>query len=273
MNIKTFKNSFLKNKNIVLELTKRKIKSQYRNSFLGIIWSVLNPLLNTLIMYIVFKDLFKYDDQFFILYLLCGNILFQALRTATTSALTSIVSNRNLLLKIKIKEEVFPLSNTLSSIVNFAFSFIALLVVMLILQLKYSTNIFGYQLIFILLLIPAFLLFAYGIGLALSALFVFFRDIQHIYNVFLTLWMYLTPIFYNVNKFNSTSFALKIVKLNPMYYFVTYFRDCTYLLQTTGSQGPPSFLALLGLYTTGVISLIVGLAVFKLLKKHFMYYI
>ena len=273
MNAKSIKQNFLKDKNIVLELTKKKVKSQYRNSFLGIIWSVLNPLLNTLIMYIVFKDLFKYTDQYFVLYLLCGNILFQALRSSTTSALTSIVANRGLLLKIKIKEGLFPLASVFASITNFAFSLIALLIMILFLQIKYGVVIFGYQMLFILLFLPAFMLFVYGIGLALSALYVFFRDIQYIYSVFLTLWTYLTPIFYKINRFGEKSFALKIVKLNPMYYFVEYFRDCVYLIRISGSYGTPSLSVLLGAYAIGFVSLGIGLILFKMLRKHFMYYI
>ena len=245
MNIKLAKDSFIKNKNIVLELTKKSVKSQYRNSFLGIIWSVLNPLLNTLIMYVVFKDLLKNNDPFFILYLLCGNILFQTLRSATTGALSSVVANRGLLLKMKIKENVFPLASVFASITNFGFSLIALLIVMLFLQIKNSVIIFGYQLLFIVLMLIPFMLFCYGLGLVLSSLYVYFRDIQHIYGVFLTLWTYLTPIFYNVKIFSPNSFALKIIKLNPMYYFIDYFRDCFYYLQLSGSQSPPSFWVLL----------------------------
>lgn len=252
-------------RNVIFELTRKNIKTQYRESVLGLVWTVLNPLLNTLVMYVVFTHLLPRSDNYFILYLLCGNILFAALRASTQQALEASVKNRGLLLRTKIDPYVFPTSNCLSSIANFLFSLIALIPFMLYLSIKWSINVFTHRLFYIILMIPAFWLFELGIGLMLDALYVFFRDLKHIYGVFLTLWMYITPIFYKIEGMPPN--IQKVINFNPMYRFATYFRDCVYLGATGSPTFEPPFLVLLQLYIIGVVSILVGIVVFKLLKK------
>ena len=262
-----------KNLNLLSELTRRRIVSQYRNSFLGMLWTVLNPLLNMLIMWVVFSQVLQIDDPLYPLYLLSGNILFQALRTSTDGALGSIVGNRGLIIKTKIKISLFPLSVCLSSIINLLFSMISLILIMLGLQIFGGYSLFNYQIIFFVLEIPAFILFTYGIGLFLSALFVYFRDIKYLYSVFLTLWLYLTPIFYKIERIGENSLAGKVIRLNPMYYFLKYFRDSIYNLSSIGSTYPPSFKILLLLYLVGLFAFLFGFIVFRKLKKNFISYI
>ena len=112
----------INNKNIVYELVRKNIKTQYRNSILGVFWTILNPLLNMLIMWLVFSQFFGKGDQLYPIYLLTGNIMFACLRSATDTSLTSIVNNRGLLSKTKIDSYLFPLSSTLSSFISFLFS-------------------------------------------------------------------------------------------------------------------------------------------------------
>ena len=142
----------LRDRSVLFELTRKNIKQQYRGSFLGLLWTVLNPLLNTLVMYVIFTSLLKKSDPYFILYLLCGNILFAALRTSTQQALESSVRNRGLLLRTKIEPYVFPTSSCLTSIVNFVFSLTALIPFMIALSVQQGVNIFTYRLVFILLM-------------------------------------------------------------------------------------------------------------------------
>lgn len=261
-----------KNRNIVHELIRKSIKTQYRNSILGVFWSVLNPLLNMLVMWLVFSQFFGQNDPLYPIYLLAGNIIFQFLRSSTTMSMTSIVNNRGLLTKVKIDQYLFPLSSTLSSLVNFGFSFLSLLIIMLFMQLIGGYSLFGYQILGILLLLPAFLLFQYGISLFLSAIYVFCRDIQHLYTVFLTLWTYITPVFFKLDRLDVNSFAYKILKLNPMYYFLTYFRDSVYNMCYLGG-GMASWKMLGLLYLLGLVSIAIGYAVYLPLKKKFINYI
>lgn len=260
---------YKQNRFILHELVRKSVKTQYRNSFLGMLWTVLNPLLNMLVMWLIFSQFFGRNDPLYPIYLFTGNIMFSALRGATMGGMTSIVNNRGLLLRTKIDTYLFPLASTLSSLVTFAFSFVALVLIMLGMQLFGGHGLFGYQMVFVLLMLPAFLLFEYGISLFLSATYVFFRDISHLYSVFLTLWTYLTPIFYKIDSFKTNSLAYQFVKLNPMYYFVRYFRDAVYNYHYIG-WGIPYMPTLGLLYAIGIGSFVIGFTVFKLLKNKFM---
>lgn len=264
--------NLIKNRNVIYELVRKSVKTQYRSSVLGMFWSVLNPLLNMLVMWLVFSQFFGRNDPCYPIYLLAGNIMFSFLRAATDGSLGSLVHNRGLLTRTKIDSYVFPLSSTLSSLVTFGFSMLCLLLLMFGMQVFGGLSLFSWRMLFVILMLPAFLLFAYGIGLFLSALFVFFRDIKYLYGVFLTLWTYLTPIFYSVDILKPGTFAMTAVQLNPMYYFLKYFRDAMYVNETL-SLGVPSWKVLGLLYVLGIISLVIGGLVFKSLKKKFMTYI
>ena len=281
------KKEFIKNVNIVKQLVIKSVKVQYRNSVIGIFWTILNPLLNMLVMYLVFSNLFngrggtsEVDRSTYALYLLCGNIIFGMMRTATVQSLPSLVRNRGLLTKNKISYNVFPLSCTLSALVNFAFSFIALLGVMFVVWLQ-GNAVFSFNIFLVLVMLPALFLFCYGLSLILSALYTFFRDILHFYNVFLTLWMYLTPIFYSVSMFDGTDFLSKlvgvIVHCNPMYYFVEYFRAVVYRCSAHAAAGLsemaplPGFGDLSVLYAIGAAATLLGAVVFMSTKRKFIY--
>ena len=132
-------------------------------------------------MWLVFKSVLGITDPYYPIYLLAGNILFSALRNSTVQCLDSLVENRNLLLRTKMDLEVFPFSIVLTSIVNFFFSLIAMIPFMIWLSVAQGVNLFSYQLLFLPLMIPAFMLFEYGVGLFLCSAFVFFRDLKHLY--------------------------------------------------------------------------------------------
>ncbi len=278
--------SFKKNANIVRELVKKNIKVQYRNSVIGALWTVLNPLLNMLVMFFVFSVVLNYgSEKTYALYILCGNIMFSFVRAATTQSLPSIVQNRGLLTKNKISQYVFPISNNLGAVVNFAFSSIALLGVMAVVSIIAKQSFFSFNLLLVFLMLPALFLFSYGLSLILASLYVFFRDIQHFYNVFLTLWTYLTPVFWKVGNVLepkdgdslSTEFIKSmlsvVVHANPMYWFVTYFRDIAYGCVETGNAVWQTFPTLGLLYLIGLIFAGIGTLIFALTRSKFIYYI
>ena len=261
-------------RNTVYELTRKQVKTQYRDSTLGFLWTFLNPLLNMLVMWLVFKSVLGIEDPYYPIYLLAGNILFAALRASTNQALESMVVNRGLLLRTKIDLEVFPISNVFTSLVNFAFSLIALIPFMIWLTVQQGVNLFSYQLLFIFFMIPAFMLFELGIGLFLATLYVFFRDLKHLYTVLLLLWQYLTPIFYTVSRLEPDGLTYKIIRLNPMFHFVNYFRDSVY----RGATGYDIFDKFIGpyipywstlgiLYAFGIGAFVLGYGFFRLLRS------
>lgn len=281
------KNEFIKNKNIVERLVIRNIKVQYRNSAIGILWTILNPLLNMLVMYLVFGTIFGYEGPSYILYLLCGNIMFHTLRGATQQSLPSLVKNRGLLTKNKIAYQVFPLSLNISAIVNFLFSYVALLIVMFFVNVSTPyMNPFSPSMLKVILMLPAFFLFIYGVSLILSAAYVYFRDILHFYTIFLTLWTYMTPIFYMTDRvghgFLAQVFNI-VLKLNPMVRFTEYFRNITYRNASLASSDawyvPEIQRSIIravdptlgSLYGIGLSFFIIGTLIFTLTKRNFIY--
>lgn len=203
---------------LLRELVVRDIKVRYRHSALGMVWTVLNPLLMMVVITIVFSTLFKQDIPNFPIYYLSGSLIFSFNSESTTTALNSIISNASLIKKVYIPKYLFPLSNVLSGLVNLGFSLIAMFIVMLITGAPFHATL-------LLLPIPIFytFLFATGLGILLSAVTVYFRDIAHFYSVFILAWTYFTPVFYPVDILPES--AIKLMQCNPMYHFVTYMRD------------------------------------------------
>lgn len=206
-------------------LVRRNIKNQYYRSFIGVLWTVLNPLLNMLVMAFVFSMIFGRQGMEidYSVYILSGNIIFGVMRSSTSGSLPCLVNQRDMLQKTKVSIALFPTANVLSSLVTFGFSFIALIIVMFVRWLA-GAYTFCWETLLILTTLPALTLFSLGISYFLSTLYVFFRDIKHIYSVILTLWTYLTPLFYTVSALKNPAVS-KFMVFNPMFHYVETFRD------------------------------------------------
>lgn len=245
-----------KNMNIVLELVKRDLKKKYRGSILGIIWSVLNPLLMMVVLTIVFSNVFRFDTANYPLYLMTGQVLFGFFSEATNIAMIAIISNASLIKKIYIKKWLFPLSSVTFSLINTFFSLFAVFLII------YFT---GGKIYWSFLLIPIIYMYLYifslGIGLLLSSITVFFRDIMYLYGVFLTILMYLTPIFYPENIIPEEYKTL--VSFNPLIYYLKYFRE----IILDGKV--PDINLNITCISISVVSLIIGIIVFKSKENQF----
>ena len=252
--------AFLKYRNLLRELVIRDIKIRYRKSFLGLLWTVLNPLLMMIVITFVFSTLFKSEIENFAVYFLSGNILFSLNSEATIQAQLSVLSNGALIKKVYIPKYLFPLSKVLSALVNFFFAFIAVTIVMVVTQAEFHTTM-------LLSFVPVLYLtlFSTGLGLLLSALTVYFRDLTHLYNVFILAWMYLTPVFYPIDIVPESSRA--VMEWNPMYKFITYFR----MLILDGVI--PRWQMNVECLLFGLISLIIGMYVFYKKQDKFILYI
>ena len=227
---------------------------------LGILWTVLNPLLNMIVMVFVFSMIFGRQNMAldYPVYVLCGNIVFGFMRMATTGAMSSIVAQRDLLNKTKVNQFVFPTAKVFSSLVNFGFSMIALVLVMVVRILSHAEVAFHWtMLLTIAPFLPALILFSWGLSLILCVVYVYFRDIAHFYNVFLTLWVYATPIFYSLDSIKLTGKKLMLMTINPMYHYVTYFRELI-------MGNVPDLNTHLIVYAWGIGMFLVGLLFFKL---------
>jgi len=217
-NIQRYIENFLKYRFLLKELVSRDIKIKYRRSVLGILWSLLNPLMMMIVLSIVFSALFKHAIPNFPVYLLSGRLIYDFFSQGTRAAMVSIRSSASLLKKVYIPKYMFPLSKVLSTFVTFLISMIVLLIVMLVTRVDFTLNI-----IFAILPLFYILLFTIGCGLIISTLAVFFRDVEHLYDVILLAWMYFTPLFYPAEIVpRKYQFLLKI---NPLYYIITIFRE------------------------------------------------
>ncbi len=206
---------------ILSQLVTRDFKLKYRRSALGVAWSVLNPLLMMAVMAAVFSTLMRFSSDnipSYPLYIILGNVTFALMSDATSQGMGSIIGAASLLKKVKVSRWVFPVEKVLFAVVNFVFSLVAVLVVMLFVRVYPTWTV---------VVLPLFLiyitLFCSGLSLLLSALSVFFRDVMHLWGVVLTAWTYATPLFYPEEILPA--WMLRLELFNPMYHYVGYIRE------------------------------------------------
>jgi len=252
--------NFLKYRGLLRELVIRDIKIKYRRSILGLLWTVLNPLLMMTIMTLVFSQIFRQQIANFPVYLLCGQLIFNFFSEATNTAMGSVLANAPLIKKIYLPKYLFPIGKVFSSFVNMISAFIALVLVMLVTR----STIYPTALLFF-IPISYVLIFAIGMGMFLSTIALFFRDLMHLYTVALTAWIYLTPIFYPIDLLPEP--VKSVVALNPLTNIITIFRG--YMLN--GTLGDP-ILHVRSL-VPGVLMLFIGFYTFFRKQDRFILYI
>jgi len=210
--------TFVHFRHLLFLMIKRDFVTRYRRSVLGVLWSLLNPLLTMMVLTMVFSTLFRFDIEYFPVYLLSGQLIFGFYSESTGAAMGSIIGGGPTIKKIYTPKYIFPLSKIMSSLINVGFSLIAFLFVFIVTQVPFHWTI-------ILIPIPLLYLFVFslGIGLLLSAMAVFFRDLTYIYGIFITLLTFMTPIFYPVSILPERVFHL--IHLNPIFHYVDYFRE------------------------------------------------
>ena len=251
---------FSKYRPLIRELVTRDLKVKYRRSFLGYVWSILNPLLMMLLQTLVFSYMFRFQIENFPLYLICGNTLFNFFNESTNMGMGSVLGNSSLIKKVYVPKFIFPISRVVSSFVNLLFSLAAIILVMLITRSPFHLTI-------LLVWAPLVLLFLFtcGMALLLSALAVYFRDLQYLYGIVTMAWMYATPLFYPISALPP--FMEAIVKLNPLYHYINCMR-CLVMYGTV--PGPNTWFACI-VCAVGVM--VVGLAAFRKLQRNFILYL
>lgn len=250
-----YKYSFL-----ISQLVARDFKTKYKRSILGVFWSFLNPLLTMTVQYVVFSTLFRNDIKNYAVYLLAGIVCFSFFNEVTNMCLQSISSNANLIKKVYIPKYIFPLSRTISSSVNLVISLIPLILITLVSGLSIHPS-FILMFFFLMCLI----IFALGVGMVLSSLMVFFRDIQFLWSVLVMVWQYGTPIFYSPNIIPER-FQF-ILKFNPIYHFIKNIRLCI----IDGISPEPRAYMYCFVFALG--SLLIGSLVFKKTQDRFTLYL
>lgn len=245
---------------LLRELVIRDLKIKYRRSFLGYIWSLLNPVLMMVIMSVIFSYMFRFDIPNYPLYLICGQTLWSFFAESTTIGMQSVITNGSLIRKVYIPKYIFPISRVMSSFVTMSLSLVAILLVMLFTGVRFS---------FAMLLAPIplvlMLIFAMGVAMMVSAWAVYFRDIIHLYSVLIMAWMYCTAIFYPVTALPPK--VAFLIRINPMFNYITFFRD----LMLYGTL--PSVWTLCACGICSVAAFLLGAAVFRKLQRNFILYI
>lgn len=210
-------NKLLRHQFLFEELVKRDFKKKYKRTVLGMAWSVLSPLLMLLVMRLVFTQFFGRGMEHYTTYLFCGNLVFSYFSESTGQGMTSLMGNAHIFTKVNVPKYLFLFSKNVQTLINFGLTLCVFFVFCVLDGITFTWK-------FICLLYPicCLVLFNVGVGLILSAMFVFFRDIQYLWSVFTQLLMYMSAIFYTIDSYSYTVQCLFL--LNPLYLFIRYFR-------------------------------------------------
>ena len=242
------------------ELVKRDFKKKYKRTVLGMGWSILAPLLQLLVMRLVFTQFFGRNMEHYTTYLFCGNLIFSYFSESTGQGMTSLMSNASIFTKVNVPKYLFLFSKNVQALLNFG-----LVLVVFFLFCALDGILFTWKMVLLLIPIFSLLLFNIGVGLILSALFVFFRDVQYLWSVFTQLLMYMSAIFYSIDTFSPM--VQNLFLLNPVYLHIRYFRKI--VLENT----VPSVWFHLLMLADVLIVLGIGCWMYKKYNTKFLYYV
>ena len=245
---------------LLKNLISRELKKKYRQSVLGYVWCVLNPLLILIIMTVIFSRIFN-RVQNYPVYLCAGRIMFTFITDCTSSMQNSIAGNSRLMRKTRIPYYVFPLSAMGSAVVNFLFQCVALLIVLVFTGLYPDYHVIAFPLVCL-----EMFLFSFGLGMILAISYIFVKDTRYLYSVFTTAWMYLSVLFYTLDRLPEWLGNI-IYRFNPAYYFIDMAR-AVFLYH----QWPAGDMLLRG-GLVGAAFTAIGLLMYSKAKKNMILYV
>ena len=260
-----FKNiitNFKKYSFLLQQLISRDFKVKYKRSILGVLWSLLYPLLTMAVMAIVFSNVFKFSTPGvnYLVYLMSGLVMFNYFSEASNLAMSSVVANFSLLNKIYIPKYIFPLSKCLFVGINFLLTLIPLYLIILLTGT--GINIFH---IFLPFAFICLFMFTLGMGLILATISVFLRDMFYIYGIIIMTWTYLTPIMYDINLISVK--LQPFLKLNPLYHYINFAREIILYNRC------PQIFTWATCLISSIVVLVAGLIIFKKNQDKFIYYV
>ncbi len=222
--------AFKKYRFFLVDLVSRDIKTKYRRSVLGVLWSVLNPLLMMCVLTAIFSQVFRVGVEGlgyyggYPLFYLTGYVMFNFISEATNFSLQSMLNNASLIKKVYIPKYLFPLEKTCYAFVNMCLSLIAFLLVFVFFLIKGDIPVTTSLFTMLLAIVPMFYLFIFALGLDLlvSVAAVFFRDVIYLWTVFLSIWTYASPIIYPLETLPA--WLQNVLRINPLTYYIDYFR-------------------------------------------------
>ena len=242
------------------ELVKRDFTKKYKRTILGMAWSIISPLMNLLIMWLVFSNLFGNNVNHYAIYLFAGQLVFSYFTDATNLGMTSLVSNAGIFTKVNVPKYLFLFSQNVSSLINFGLT-------LLIFFAFVAFDGIPFTWWFFLLLYPTgcLIVFNVGMGLVLSALYVFFRDMTYLWGILTQMLMWLSAIFYTIDSYSPA--AQNLFLLNPLYVYIRYFRK----IVIDGVVPTPQFHLLAVAYA--LIAFGAGALMYKRYNHEFLYYV
>ncbi len=253
--INVFKNLY-QYRELLKTSIKKEIRGKYKNSFLGVLWSFLNPLLQIAVYAIVFPLILKNTQENYVIFLCAGLIPWTFFSSSVSRTSFTIVENGNIIKKVFFPREIMPISVVTSEAVNFLISTIIIFAFVLFSGLGITKYIIFYPIV----LIAQYILLI-AISFVVSSITVYFRDLQHFIGIALQLLFYATPIVYA--RSSITEDLEWILKINPMSYVIEGFRDIFYYQQM------PDLTSIFILIIISIILCIIGYAIFNKLQKGF----
>lgn len=250
------------NKNIFLfeELVQRDFKKKYKRTVLGLLWSILSPLIMLSVMSFVFSQFFGRNIEYYVLYILAGQVVFAYFSESTNTGMLALFNNANIFSKINVPKYLFVLSRNITALINFG-----------LILLLFFCFVFAYgikpNVLMLLCLYPIIcvIIFNYGVSLILSSLYIFYRDMQYLYSLLLQIIMYGSAIFYNIDVLSSN--YQSVFYFNPLYIYITFLREVVIYHRIPDVL----FFELSILYAA--VSVIIGMYIYNKYNYKFIYYI
>lgn len=235
---------------------RKEIRGKYKGSFLGVLWSFVNPLLSVLVYAIVFPLVLKNTQDHYVTFLIIGIIPWTFFTSAVSQGTTTVFVNGGIIKKVYFPREILPLSVVTSSLINFIISCLIIFIFLIISGIGLSLYV---------LLLPIIMLIQYilllGIVFITSSIDVYIRDAEYIINFFINMLFYATPIIYSADLFPKS--VAWVLNLNPMAVLINSYRDILYYQQM------PNLGSLFFVFVLSIILLLVGIKIFKVLEKGF----
>lgn len=246
---------------LLKNLIARELKKKYRSTMLGYAWCVLNPLFVMLIMTAVFSNMFRNSIANFPVYLFCGRMIYSLATGGAASILRSLRGNGSLMRKTRIPYYIFPVANFCSAMVDFFFTLIAFVLVLLFTWTPLTIHVVAFPLVVLQVAI-----FTFGLGMLLAVCNVYIQDISYLYNIFTVAWMYLTPMFYPLSSLSEPMQHL-ISTFNPLYYYIAQMRGIF-----LDHVWPDGQLMLLG-FSVGIALVVISLLAYNKAKNTLILYV
>ncbi len=251
---------FIANKFLFSELIKRDFILKYKRTVLGVLWSALSPLIMLSVQIFVFSHFFGSDIPHYTIFLFSGNLVYTYFSEATQSGLMALAGNAPIFAKVPVPKYLFVFSRNISSLINFGLTFCVFMV-----WIRADGIAFQPKFLLLLYAIICMIAFNCGISLILSTIYMFFRDLSYLYNIFVLILMYISAIFYSVETF--APHIQRLFLLNPLYVYIKYFR----LIVINNSIPSYNFHFLMLFY--GIVAMLFGTLLYKKYNNQFVYYL